>query len=86
MLKNKLPNREYKELTPEVIIRKSHSRINVMAIVANRLLAIKKRAKGITIQYPNEGAHLITKRHRYTKGGYALNLNGMPISKNGKTL
>lgn len=84
MLRNRIETIDYKELTPTVIFRKSRNRVNVMAIVANRLGAIKKRSKGINIAHPNEYAHLKTYKNRYTKGGFAVNRNGMPININGK--
>lgn len=83
MLRNRLPHVEYKELTPTVIIRRSRGRINVMAIVANRLLTIKKRkANQPSIkQTYNAGSNI---GYGFNKGGYPLNRNGVPINSNGR--
>ena len=83
MLRNRIETIDYKELTPTVILRKSKGRINVMAIVANRLLTIRKRKAnqpGVKTAYtasPNLG-------YGFNKGGYALNRNGVPIDINGR--
>jgi hypothetical protein len=82
MLRNRLPHVD-KELTPTLIIRRSRGRINVMTIVANRLLTIRKRkANQPNIkQTYGAGSNI---GYGFNKGGYPLNRNGVPIDSKGR--
>ena len=70
------------QVVPNVLLRKSKGRINVQKVVNTRLNLIAKRKEEqplliSTLPYPTAN-----KNHKFSKGGYPLNKNSMPLNEN----
>jgi len=84
MLKNRIKGKIYEDLVPTVIIRKSRRRININKIVEARLTKMWKRELDLPIMKNNQATiSTLNKNYKYSKGGYALAKNGVPLNNNG---
>jgi len=79
MLKNRIPHKEYKELTPTIILRKSRGRTDVNKIIASRLATIKARKA----EQPALNSTFASSGYGMTKGGFARDRNGKPRRRSG---
>lgn len=81
MLKDRIKGKIYKDMIPTVIIRKSRGRLDINKIIKARLTKIWTRrldqpsVKSMYALFPT-----LNKNNKYTKGGYSLSKNGVPLN------